>query len=102
MKKKVYLSSLVLSLFALQVFAQSKNPSDYKASGTGFYENKGQIVDQNYNPNPAVKYLLCQSGINVQLRQTGFSYDTYTEEVNSSSSLPSRRDLEGHGKFQTP
>src|ERR1017187_1996669 len=45
----------------------------------GFTENKGQIVDQDYKPNPAVKYLLCSPGFNVQLRQSGFSYDTYTD-----------------------
>jgi len=48
-----------------------------KGNHQGFIENKGQIVDQNYSPNPEVKYLLCNPGFNVQLRQTGFSYDTY-------------------------
>ncbi|MFI5221501.1 MAG: hypothetical protein ACHQK8_04175 [Bacteroidia bacterium] len=54
---------------------------------TGFIENKGQIIDQNNLPNPAVKYLFNSNpvhrsfseggGLNVQLRKNGFSYDTY-------------------------
>lgn len=43
----------------------------------GFIENKGQILDQNNQPNPVVKYLLCMKGLNVQLRSNGFSYDAY-------------------------
>ena len=48
---------------------------------TGFIENKGQIHDQNYQPNPAVKYLLTlNNGLNVQLKANSFSYDTYIIE----------------------
>src|SRR6185437_10490853 len=43
-----------------------------------------QIVDQNYTPNKDVKYLLCSPGFNVQLRQNGFSYDTYTDSNSST------------------
>ncbi len=66
-----------------QSSVSNRNPDNYKLSSNGFFENKGQITDQNYNANPAVKYLLCSPGFNVQLRQTGFSYDTYTEKVDS-------------------
>jgi hypothetical protein len=44
---------------------------------TGFIENKGQIIDQNNNSNPAVLYMLNTPGFNVQLRKEGFSYDVY-------------------------
>ncbi|MEI6899407.1 MAG: FISUMP domain-containing protein, partial [Bacteroidota bacterium] len=40
-------------------------------------ENKGQVIDQNNNLNPAVLYLLNTPGMNVQLRRGGFSYDLY-------------------------
>ncbi len=46
-------------------------------------------MDQNDKPNPAVKYLLCSPGFNVQLRQTGFSYDTYTDEKDTSENYAS-------------
>ena len=42
-----------------------------------FYENKGQIIDQNGNANPNVKYLLNVGGLNVQIKTDGFSYDVY-------------------------
>ena len=51
-----------------------------KSSSYGFIENKGQIVDQKGKPNPAVKYLLNTNGLNVQLRENGFSYDVYEVE----------------------
>lgn len=50
----------------------------------GFIENKGQVIDQNNNPNPSVKYILNLPGINVQLKKNGFSYDTYTAVVNQT------------------
>ncbi|MCD6062897.1 MAG: hypothetical protein K0R82_808 [Flavipsychrobacter sp.] len=51
-----------------------------RASTYGFIENKGQVVDQDYNPNTVVKYLLNTAGLNVQLRKGGFSYDAYTAD----------------------
>jgi hypothetical protein len=48
----------------------------------GYIENKGQITDQNLQPNPSVKYLLLADGLNIQLRQGGFSYDSYTMEAD--------------------
>ncbi len=57
--------------FASYSFAQNKNQS------IGFKENKGQIIDQKGKPNPDVKYLLNTSGLNVQIKTNGFSYDIY-------------------------
>jgi hypothetical protein len=57
--------------FASYAFAQSKNQS------IGFKENKGQIIDQKGKPNSDVKYLLNTSGLNVQIKTNGFSYDIY-------------------------
>lgn len=50
----------------------------------GFIENKGQIHDQNFKPNTAVKYLLSIPGMNIQLKANSFSYDTYTVEQKST------------------
>ncbi len=52
-----------------------------KVSNNGFIENKGQILDQNNNPNPTVQYLLNSPGMNVQLRKNGFSYDIFRNTV---------------------
>lgn len=52
----------------------------------GFVENKGQVYDQNYKPNPSVKYLFTgNNGLNVQLKSTGFSYDTYRAEPQKNA-----------------
>jgi len=65
----------------------------------GFIENKGQIYDQGYHPNPAVLYLLNRPGMNIQLRKTGFSYDTYVAKsiVRSPKSIVSGLKTQGHG-----
>jgi len=52
-----------------------------KNDQSGFTENKGQIKDQNGQPNGAVKYLLNMKGLNVQLRANGFSYDTWVMDA---------------------
>ena len=70
---KIY--SFILILLSFHCFAQKKN-NDYS-----FYENKGQIVDQNGKANPDVKYLLNSPGLNVQIRENGFSYDVYETEI---------------------
>ena len=86
---------LLLLLFIIPSFGQQKNGS------IGFKENKGQIIDQNGKPNNAVKFLLNTNGLNVQLKQNGFSYDIYEtkkipvkhriEENNSISSIAKKR-----------
>lgn len=58
---------------------------------SGFIENKGQLRDQNNNPNPAVKFVLpLQQGMNIQLRTNGFSYDTYIVEETEPQNRFSR------------
>lgn len=62
---------LIVVLFSVGVVAQNKSKS------VGFTENKGQFIDQKQRPNPSVLYLLNTSGLNVQLKKNGFSYDVY-------------------------
>ncbi|URC12725.1 T9SS type B sorting domain-containing protein [Flavobacterium sp. B183] len=62
---------LYFFLFTFQLFSQNTNQS------IGFKENKGQIIDQKGKPNTEVKYLLNSTGLNVQLKKNGFSYDVY-------------------------
>jgi len=45
-----------------------------------FTENKGQITGHHGKPNDAVKCPLNMSGLNVQLRAGGLSYDAWQEE----------------------
>ncbi|MDW9378908.1 T9SS type B sorting domain-containing protein [Chryseobacterium sp. JV558] len=68
----------ILSLFAVLstvlLFSQKKNSAN---NSYYFYENKGQIIDQDGKENKDVKYLFHSNGLNVQLRSNGFSYDIY-------------------------
>lgn len=85
MKNKLQLLLIfcVTGLFTgTHVLAQTVKNGSYKQIKTlqGFVENKGQIIDQNNKPNPAVKYLLNMPGLNVQLKTNGFSYDAYVVE----------------------
>lgn len=61
------------------LFSQNNNHS------IGFIENKGQIVDQKGKANDAVKYLLNTNGLNVQIRNNGFSYDVYETKKHKLS-----------------
>jgi gliding motility-associated-like protein len=55
-------------------------------NNTGFIENKGQIHNQDFQPNPEVKYLLnLNNGLNVQLKANSFSYDTYVIEAKAKA-----------------
>lgn len=87
----------IIRLFLLSILAlagygrlKSQDTAGHYMAALGFYENKGQIVTQNYVPNPAVRYLLYSPGINIQLRQTGFSYDTYTDSSSNNSATMQR------------
>jgi len=60
---------IILPFFAL---SQAKN---------GFYENKGQIINQDKHPNSDIRYLLNTKGLNVQLKNDGFSYDVYEQQI---------------------
>jgi len=84
--------SLVLVLLSIYFSAQKKNP-DYS-----FYENKGQIVDQNGKSNSDVKYLLNSPGLNVQIKKNGFSYDVFEIEKKELKKKTSKNDLESEKK----
>ncbi len=73
--KKPLLLVFFLSLSAL-LFSQNIQPS----SNAFFYENKGQIIDQDGNEYPDIKYLFTSNGLNVQIKNQGFSYDVYEVE----------------------
>lgn len=96
-----------LTILFLLLFCFLENSYSQLLSGSatsyGFIENNGQIIDQNKNQNDEVLYLLPASHrLNVQLKKTGFSYDSYeyvpdqnkTERSNSGQLFFSRLDIE--------
>lgn len=65
--------TFIIPLFLLSTLLYAQKST----SPIGFIENKGQIVDQKGKENKQVHYLLNTPGLNVQLRNHGFSYDVY-------------------------
>lgn len=78
----------ITSFFILFIFCFSTCYSGISIT-SGFIENKGQIIDQDNKSNPLVKYFFYSPGLNVQLRQNGFSYDIYS---SYSPDSPNSRD----------
>ena len=86
--------SIFFLLLPLLLFSQSKFST---SRNMGFMENKGQIHDQDYQPNPDVKYLLnLNNGLNVQLRKNGFSYDTYIIERTKKDKMGEGFEMSRH------
>ncbi|MFI5220708.1 MAG: PKD domain-containing protein [Bacteroidia bacterium] len=81
-------SRLLLLLILLHVFANihaKKNEAFPTNSPKAFIQNKGQILDQNYQLNPSVLFLWNGPGMNVQLRKNGFSYDNWRRTSHSNA-----------------
>jgi hypothetical protein len=66
------------------LFAQNVE-SVHPTRSTLFIENKGQIGDQRGRPNNNVRFLMRYGSLVIQLRHNGFSYDQYTQSVDSDS-----------------
>jgi len=93
MKKITYRIPIILLLNF--ILLKNTEAQKYPSVGSieGFTENKGQITDLNYHYNSAVKYLYCRPNFNVQLRQTGFSYDTYTDADKNKGPLKKEENI---------
>ncbi|MFA9212221.1 MAG: SBBP repeat-containing protein [Candidatus Methylacidiphilales bacterium] len=92
MKKFIQFLFLIL---VIAINANANNINKPISSQYGFIENKGQIIDQNNNPNPSVLYLYNGNGLRVQLRKDGFSY----EIINTIKTPKTIIDKVPHGKF---
>ncbi len=79
-------TTLILTFILSSFFSFSQTKVNASSNlNFGFIENNGQVTDQNNQKNSAVKFLFpTGKGLNVQLRENGFSYDFYRMNVNSS------------------
>ncbi len=50
-------------------------------TGYGFVVNEGQVLDQNRQQNPSVRYLHPDTRFNVALKRNGYSYDLFSDET---------------------
>jgi len=83
--KKTLLNTITfLIIFNFQLFSQK----NYSKIGTdkGFIENKGQIVNQDLSPNSSVTFIYNSPGLNIQLKDNCFSYESYTVEQYKTDS----------------
>ena len=85
---------LFLILYASVLHSQKTTQSSIlnKKTPNSFIKNHGQIIDQDGKSNTKVLYLLNTSGLNVQFRKSGFSYDVYEQK----SSLRSNKKISIH------
>lgn len=79
-----HLVSILVLAAPLSAFATEGRAT---AGSMGFVENRGQVVDQNVQPNPDALYVLAGPRYNVQLRRTGFSYDFFQVELEEEDTL---------------
>lgn len=92
--KEIFFFCIIISSLNIQAQSnqinkeslQKESPKNY------FIENKGQIVDQDGNPNPNVAFLLNTPGLNVQLRPQGFSYDLYERIIIGDERVRNKKD----------
>lgn len=88
---KHLISILILATFVNLAIGQIKEIDPVNYSAFGFRENKGQIIDQNDQPNREVLYLYAGTNLNVQLKQNSFSYEIVQNDA-STRLLKSRID----------
>ncbi len=71
---KYFKLSFLITILCVKInynfLAQNINSTQYK-----FIENKGQIIDQNYQPNTSVMYLHPGKDYSLHLKSNGFSYE---------------------------
>ena len=85
-------ASLFLILSGFNLVASKLN-----ANQNTFIENKGQIINQNFESNSDVLFMYTGKGIKIQLRKSGYSYELFKiknlPELNAKTKLSERPEL---------
>lgn len=96
-----FLPFLACSAFLLSLSIEATTPDDSRPAG--FTENRGQVINQNHNPNDAVKFIWAAApGVNIQLRNTGISFDTYQQQAGGTEIAFHRLDMNFAGANPNP
>ena len=102
MQAKLSLSVLSCWLLPLLLFGQSVDLHS-PINSLGFIENCGQLLDQQGQSAPHVRYLLnIEEGLNLQLSDSGFSYTVYTRGSENETIRLNRLDVAWIGGAQNP
>ena len=97
--RKVALLYLIFLTFTGSIAGVISKP---KSAQYGFIENKGQIIDQNNQPNKEVLYLYSGNGLQVQLRKGGFSYEMMKMASGTQPLSPGLKQKFKNDKYQEP
>jgi hypothetical protein len=92
------ITSVSLLFFCVQGFAKDNLIN----SGVKFTENKGQVIDQNYQPRSDIKYYGQINGLSFFLKESGISYQLYKKGKNNNSSIIQRLDVSFLGLNNSP
>lgn len=86
MKTKIKLINVFLLISGILLFLVNNAVSNGLVQEFGYTENKGQIVDQNNKLNRNVQFLGTFNNLNVQIRNKGWSYETFkTTSIDSTN-----------------
>ncbi len=89
----------LLLYFGLFLFLISFNAvaSGFNTRPIAFIENKGQILNQNFELNNDVLFMYSGKGVKIQLRKSGYSYELFKinnlPELNPKTKLSDRPEL---------
>lgn len=78
------LTIILLSIFFLFTKLDAiaaETPKFTTHTGYGFIENKGQFVNQDFEVNKDLKFLLYNNNFNIHLKNNGFSYELFNREI---------------------
>ena len=93
-----FINKTVIVVFILCQFSSKLTAGISNMVSPGFIENKGQIVDQNYQQNKEVLFQYVGKGIKIQLRKTGYSYELFSVS-NLPIILPGKKTPENISDF---
>ena len=98
MKKTI----LLFAAFLFYTCSYAAGITKPKSAQYGFIENKGQIIDQNNQPNKDVLYLYSANGLQVQLRKDGISYEMMKAASGSWPLTSGKEQQDTKDKFKEP
>jgi hypothetical protein len=89
--KNLFLLISAIFIISQALLAQNLIASYSTEPCIAFTENKGQVLCQNGNLRPDVKFIFSAPGLNMALKDNGFSYEVFAEEEAVISEATGKR-----------
>ncbi|MFW5662932.1 MAG: hypothetical protein ACOCZW_04325 [Bacteroidota bacterium] len=80
MNKVIHFLILVFAAVSMLTAASPKDRIQEDVYRPAYFENKGQLYDQNKKPRPDILYFYGNKGLKIHLKQNSFSYELYREK----------------------